>query len=204
MPSEVKPQRASSARTFIAVEFSADTRAALGGLAQRLAQATPERTVSWVKPELMHLTLKFLGDTPEAAVPKIAAALDTVANGQTAFAVQTCELGCFPNLKRPRVVWMGFDAQGVLRLGALNRAVEIAVAPLGFPTEARPFSAHLTLGRVRKEASPSQAAKVGESVRALKGMPTLTDILDSILLIKSELRPAGPVYTVLHKANLEK
>jgi 2'-5' RNA ligase len=80
--------------------------------------------------------------------------------------------------------------------------VEAAIAPLGFPTEARPFSPHLTLGRVRKEASPAVAARVGEAVGAVKDVPRLADSIQAILFIKSELKPSGPEYTVLYHTGL--
>jgi RNA 2',3'-cyclic 3'-phosphodiesterase len=195
------PENEKAIRTFIAVEFSAKTRETLGGVTRRLALAGPERAVSWVKRELMHLTLKFLGETPTDALPKIVAALEGVAKGQTAFDVQTSGLGCFPNLKKPRVIWMGFEPEGMTRLSGLNRAVEGAVAPLGFPTETRPFSPHLTLGRVRKEVGAEQAARVGAAVRALADVPILNDSIGAVVLIKSELRSGGPLYTVLHTAN---
>jgi len=195
------PEIEKAIRAFIAVEFAARTREALGGVTRRLAQAGPERTVSWVKPDLMHLTLKFLGETPTEALPKIVAALDGLAKEQIAFEVQTSGLGCFPNLKKPRVIWMGFESDGMSRLSELNRAVEGAIAPLGFPTETRPFSPHLTLGRVRKDAGAEQAARVGAAVRALADVPILNDSIGAVVLIKSELRSGGPLYTILHTAN---
>jgi 2'-5' RNA ligase len=189
-------------RTFIAVEFSTQTRTELGRLTQRLAQAGPERSVTWVKPEAMHLTLKFLGETLPDQLPAIQAALDGVASKQASFTVTTNGLGCFPTMKKPRVIWVGFAKDEVARLGDLNRAVEAAIAPLGFPTEARPFSPHLTLGRVRKEASPAVAARVGEAVGAVKDVPRLADSIQAILFIKSELKPSGPEYTVLYHTGL--
>jgi 2'-5' RNA ligase len=185
-------------RTFIALEFSTSTRQQLGTLIQQLSKTSPPRTVKWVSAEALHLTLKFLGDTTERAVPKIVTALEGL--HFEPFTLTTSHLGCFPNSKQPRVIWLGFDSESAAHLKKLNAAVEAAIAPLGFPTEARPFSPHLTLGRVRKEAGVTQAAQTGEAARALTNVPTLTDSISSIVLMKSELRPTGPIYTPLHKS----
>jgi 2'-5' RNA ligase len=190
-----------SLRCFIALEFSAVTRQQLGTLSQQLAASAP-RAVNWVKPELIHLTIKFLGDMPENKTSNIATALDSVAQNIQPFQTVTSGLGCFPNAKRPRVIWIGFQPETVAHLKRLSVQVEAAIVPLGFPTEERPFSPHLTLGRVRKDATPAQAAKAGEGVRALTLVPTLTDSITSITLMKSDLRSGGPIYTPLHVAHL--
>lgn len=188
-------------RCFIALEFSATTRQQLGNLSQQLSSKIPARTVNWVKPELIHLTIKFLGDTPENKISNLASALDAVARNSQAFQTVTSELGCFPSPKRPRVIWIGFQPETVAHLKKLSEQIEATIAPLGFPTEERPFSPHLTLGRIRKDASPAQAAKAGESVRAFDSPPTLTDSITSIVLMQSDLQRSGPIYTALHTAH---
>lgn len=187
-------------RCFIALELSAPTRQQLGTLIQQLSKATPQRTVNWVKPEIIHLTMKFLGDTPENKISALATALDTVAKNFQPIQTVTSHLGCFPSPKRPRVIWIGFEPEATRLLIKLQQAVESAITPLGFPTEDRPFSPHLTLGRIRKDAQPAQAAKAGEVVRALNSIPTLTDSITSVILMKSDLQRTGPIYTPIHTA----
>ena len=187
-------------RSFIALEFSLSTRQQLGALIQQLAKAAPARVVRWVSAEAMHLTLKFLGDTAERDVPKIVTALEGL--HVNSFTLTTSRLGGFPNLKQPRVIWLGFDSESVAHLKKLNAAVEAAIGPLGFPTEARPFSPHLTLGRIRPEAPATQAAQIGAAARAFDSIPVLTDSITSIILMKSELRPGGPLYTPIYRADL--
>lgn len=197
MPPDPKPLR-----TFIAVEFSAETQAALAACIQLLRPHIPAQAVSWVKPNLLHLTLKFLGPTPPDKVDAITTALTQALEPLTAFAVSVQGLGGFPNLKRPRVLWVGFDPQAAQRLQALNQQVEAVIAPLGFPTESRPFSPHLTLGRIRREATPAQAAQAGAALQNFRVAPLAADRVAGVAFIKSELFPSGPVYTVLERVTL--
>jgi 2'-5' RNA ligase len=110
-------------------------------------------------------------------------------------------LGCFPNARRPRVVWVGLD-EPTGALARLREAVEAEVAPLGFPTERRPFSPHLTLGRVNRRASKSEVREIGQVVAA--SMVGQIDEMTVTLVsyIKSDLRPTGAVYTTLLDAEL--
>ncbi len=188
-------------RTFIALELDDGLKSALTGMQDRLKRRVSAGAVRWVRPDGIHLTLKFLGDTPADRLPAIQSALAEAAAGATPFVVQAEGLGCFPNLRRPRVVWVGLSEP----TGALQRlrdAVEAQVAPLGFPTEGRAFSPHLTLGRVQRRASTSEAAEVGEVVRSaqvgLVGQIQAT----RVYFIKSDLRPTGAVYTTLFEAPL--
>lgn len=195
-------------RAFVAVEFPPSLRERLGEVAAELQRSLPGRVVNWVSPANMHLTLKFLGDTPEGDVPRICEALATAAKGVAPFTVEVGGLGCFPNLRQPRVVWAGVNPQEpVLKLQA---AVEGALGPLGYEPESRRFSAHLTLGRVRREASPGQASRVGEAVRGHSAARAGQAPIGRLVLFKSDLRPPrtgglrpqGPLYTRLFAANL--
>ena len=188
-------------RTFIAVELDDELRMNLGLLQDLLVGNVPPRSVRWVRPSGIHLTLKFLGDTPATKVGEVAAALARAAAGIPPFTLNMGGLGCFPNSRRPRVVWVGLQEE----TGALIRlrdAVEAEVSPLGFPTERRPFQPHLTLGRVQRRVSKSQLSQIGQAVAA---SPTGTvDEMDvrAVSYIKSDLRPSGAVYTILSEAIL--
>lgn len=162
----------------------------------------PERTVSWVKTDLIHLTLKFLDDIPQNQIAKLAEALTHVAVQLAPFTITTTQLGCFPNLRQPRVIWVGLDRDSASHLIELQKAVEAATVPLGFPTEARPFSPHITLGRVRRDVLPAGAAKVGEAVKSTGRSEPASDSIQAVILMKSDLQRGGPIYTPLHKATL--
>jgi len=188
-------------RTFIAIELDAAVKSELRRVQRELAGQVPAHSVRWVQPDGIHLTLKFLGDTPLEKVQEVQAALARAAAEVGPFAVIVSGVGCFPNVRQPRVVWVGL----VERSGALSKlhsAVEAQVAPLGFPTERRPFSPHLTLGRVRQDASRSDAQRIGEAVAAFGAATPCEMGAVRVSYIKSDLRPAGAIYTTLFEAGL--
>lgn len=190
-------------RTFIAIELDPHLKARLAELQEQLRSRLSPSSVRWVQPDSIHLTLKFLGDTPTDKIEEVQAALARAAAQVTPFVITAGELGCFPNNRQPRVVWVGLQ-EPTGKLARLQRAVEEFVAPLGFPTEGRPFSPHLTLGRVQRHASRSEVRQIGEVVSA-----SAVGVLDEMTVtevsyIKSDLRPSGAVYTTLFRAELGK
>jgi 2'-5' RNA ligase len=193
--------RADTYRTFIAVELDEELRDNLGRLQDRLADQVAPRSVRWVRPEGIHLTLKFLGDTTVDQVDEVKAALAQAAAGVGPFSFTVTGLGCFPNARQPRVVWVGIQEL----TGALVRlrdAVEDHVAPLGFPTERRRFSPHLTLGRVQRRASKSEVREIGQVVASSTVGLVDEMTVTSVSYIRSELKPGGAVYTTLSEAPL--
>jgi len=191
-----------TARTFIAIELDDELKDKLGRLQDRLRAQLSPHSVRWVHPRGIHLTLKFLGDTPLEKVEEVQAALAQAAVEAGPFAFTVAGLGCFPNTRQPRVVWVGVQ-ELTGSLVRLRDAVEDRVAPLGFPTEGRHFSPHLTLGRVQRRASKSEVRELGEVVAA-----HTTGVLDEMAVtavsyIKSDLRPSGAVYTTLAEVKLK-
>ncbi|MFC1961008.1 RNA 2',3'-cyclic phosphodiesterase [Chloroflexota bacterium] len=188
-------------RLFIALELPADTLAALTATQEQLQREAPPRTVRWVRPAGIHLTLKFLGDTPAHQQEAISTALHNAASDQGPLLLRAAGLGCFPNVRRPRVVWVGLDGD-MAPLRALYEAVETALTPLGFPREKRGFSLHLTLGRVRREASPDAVQNLGRLIEQTKIGTLHTWTAATVSLVRSELHPDGARYTVLSHAPL--
>ncbi len=189
-------------RSFVAVNFSAALRQHLASLIQQLAQAAPPRTVRWVEAESIHLTLKFLGDVPSANIQKIAEALNESVRRIASFEFTPGSLGCFPDARRPRVVWIGVDQEGASKLMRLQSTVEAALNPLGYPPEDRPFSPHITLGRVRREAAPHEAARLGQAIAARPASQWGAERVEAVQLMKSDLRSSGPIYTSLFVVEL--
>lgn len=188
-------------RTFIAIDLSAELRASLGELQDRLRGELGSRSVRWVQPQGIHLTLKFLGDTPQEQLDEMQRALARAAAAVEPFLVSAEGVGCFPNVRQPRVVWVGLqEPTGALL--RLRNAVEGEVAPLGYPTEKRPFQPHLTLGRVQRDAPAGEVRRVGQVVAATATGPLGEMAVAAVSHIKSDLRPNGAVYTTLFVGTL--
>ncbi|MGA6828384.1 RNA 2',3'-cyclic phosphodiesterase [Nitrospira sp. NS4] len=193
-------------RAFLAVELSEDLRKQLGQVQQDLKQRlgrdlSKDVRISWVQPASIHLTIKFLGDTDEALVEPMREAINQAVKGHRAIQIPIERLGAFPHVQQPRVLWVGASEQWekgeeAKRLAALHRAVEDCGELLDFAPESRPLSPHLTLARIKAgERHLGQAlAKSGVMDQPLS-LGTLP--VESLVLMKSELRPAGPVYTKL-------
>jgi len=186
-------------RLFIAAELPAPISDALVAAQARLRRDAPP--VKWVAPESMHLTLRFLGETDMRRLPQLGTALRTALAGQLAIGLQLTSAGAFPNIRRPSVVWVGVGG-ATAALERLAAALEAQVVSLGFPPEERPFRAHLTLGRVRREATPAQQERLGEAIRALPAFPQLAWMIERVVLFRSELRPNGPIYSALDTVTL--
>jgi 2'-5' RNA ligase len=183
-------------RAFIAVPLPGSLLDELTSLQRRLKRCVPERSVRWVRPEGIHLTLKFLGDTPVDKLEQIEQALAAVARNAPSCVFTVGELGCFPNPRRPRVVWVGVQ-EPTGRLAAVQDAVEEVMAPLGYKPEGRGFNPHLTLGRIGRRASRDDATRVGEVVTSTDVGQLAEVAADSFDLIRSVLKPTGAEYSTL-------
>jgi RNA 2',3'-cyclic 3'-phosphodiesterase len=187
-------------RLFIAVEVSPEVKAELATAQGRLRRGGAP--VKWVAPEALHMTLHFLGETDVALLPQLGAALSEALAGATAIRPRLVGAGAFPNLRRPNVIWAGIDG-ATAALERIQAATGTALEALGLPREIRPFRAHLTLGRVRREATPAQLEQLGEAVRSLPPFAPLSWDVDRVVLFRSELRPAGPIYSEIGDWRLE-
>ncbi|MGH7166626.1 MAG: RNA 2',3'-cyclic phosphodiesterase, partial [Nitrospiraceae bacterium] len=151
-------------RAFVAIELNPNLRSALAQIQTSLKSAIPRHLppgarIQWVRPDSIHLTLKFLGDTDETRLGEIERALALAAHSQTRFSLDVCALGVFPDLRAPRVLWVGLSGQEDQdhahtsdRLVRLAGDIDQAMATLGYPTESRPFNPHLTLARIKEHA----------------------------------------------------
>jgi RNA 2',3'-cyclic 3'-phosphodiesterase len=179
-------------RLFIAVEVSPEVKAELATAQERLRRGGAP--VKWVAPEALHLTLHFLGETDAALLPRLDVALREALAGSTAIGLRLDGAGAFPNLRRPNVIWAGV-AGAITALDRIQAATGAALESLGLPRETRPFRAHLTLGRVRREVAPAQLERLGEAIRSLPPVAPRPWEVERVVLFRSELRPNGPVYS---------
>jgi 2'-5' RNA ligase len=189
-------------RAFIAIELPGEILRLMEQVQARLKAAAPPRGVRWVRVEGIHLTLKFLGQVPTSQVDALTRAMSAAAQSVGPFTVTVGGVGCFPSLKLPRVVWIGVS-EPTGGLNSLQRAVEAAISPQGYPPEDRSFQPHLTLGRTARDASPDDVKRLGQLVAAAN-VGTLGQVaVSEIALIKSDLKPAGAEYTALQRARLK-
>jgi 2'-5' RNA ligase len=187
-------------RSFIAIRLDEKTVAALRKAQSLLRNRPAGQAARWGRAEDIHLTLKFLGDVPADAIPEIAEALRVACAASAPFAVTLAGLGCFPNCRQPRVIWVGIKETTALR--NLQSAVEEVMNDLGYAPEERAFSPHLTLARVERNAKPKEVAALGLEVERAGLGEIATVHVESVYLIRSDLRPAGPIYTELAEARL--
>jgi 2'-5' RNA ligase len=183
-------------RTFIAIELPAEIKSSLRQLQDKLRLSGAD--VKWAEPENIHLTLKFLGERDEKRVEKIKEILGEVAKERKVFPLCLKGLGAFPKLEFPRVVWVGTD-KGEAEAKAIAAELEEKICRLGIPKEERPFSGHITLGRVRSPKNKEQL------IQAIKnsGFDCQEFSVKEITLFKSTLTPKGPIYEPLQKATLQ-
>ncbi len=204
-------------RAFVAVELNEELRAAVSRLqslireeiGRELRRRAPGARIQWTRPESLHLTLKFLGDIAEEQLDKIQQAIAMAAEGHQSFAVTMKGIGVFPDLRAPRVIWVGLDgpdAQGSqpikpAPLVDLAKSIDDALAALDFAPERRPFSPHLTLGRIKEHGR-----EVGQALTAtgllMQHAPAGILPVRTVVLMRSELRPTGSLYTRLCEAPL--
>ena len=190
-----------SIRAFIAIELPGSVKSALSQLQDDIKRSE-HAPVKWVDPGSVHLTLKFLGNIAEGIIPELTGAISEAVGVSTRFRLELGEPGVFPNLRAPRVVWVGLAGE-TAALSALQGNIESALVPIGFPRERRSFSPHLTLGRVREKASSDERRSLGQAVASLKVASAATFQVDSINLMRSTLTPEGALYTCLYSAALQ-
>lgn len=181
-------------RAFIAIELSPEIRQQLGQLIQKF-KALHIQAVRWVAVENIHLTLKFLGETNRADLDKLSKILISRSAEFSPFTFQVSGMGAFPSNRKPRVVWVGLQTSGALL--ELQSAIEDAATHIGIPTEERGFSPHLTLGRVRNDASPTDLQTLSSALTSMQAGDLGSMTAGSFTLFQSDLRPQGALYTPL-------
>lgn len=183
-------------RLFIAIKIHPEEK--LLNILETLRQNFSSDAINWVKPENMHITLKFLGDTLQKDIPSIIARLKSCAYTLTPFDFNIRSFGYFGNLRFPRVLWLGIEQEGN-PIGNAYQQVQTEMEILGYPTEKQAFNPHLTIGRVKKI---QDTQKLRELESELEGSLFQQVSIESFELYKSKLTPEGPVYSVVEKFSL--
>jgi 2'-5' RNA ligase len=175
-------------RTFIAIRLPDTVLHAMGKTQEALKRH--HFSIRWVRPQGIHLTLKFLGDIEEKDVALVGAAMVKACSGIQPFTLRGQGTGVFPNVKRPRVVWAGVTGDVPMLLD-LQKCLEDALAEIGFARENRRFKGHLTLGRVKGRLDSGHFGKV---LSELDAFTTESFEVNRLILYKSTLRPQGALY----------
>lgn len=183
-------------RTFIAIELDKEIKKALSKIQDELK--TTQADVKWVEPENIHLTIKFLGEVEENKIPRISQILKALSSQTKPFTIALSELGAFPGLKYPRVVWIGI-AEGKTELSKLAELIENVLVQVKFPKEKRGFSAHFTLGRFRSNKNKYVLCEKLNTIQ----VPGLRQEIKSVALFKSTLTPKGPLYEKISEEKLK-
>lgn len=203
-PAPLREQRLpamSVIRAFIAIDLPLPIQQELDNVLAQL-KSPNTRAVRWVPARNIHLTIKFLGDVSPANLEILTRILKNEVSRFRPFEIHVGGLGAFPSMRRPRVVWIGVEAPPTLQ--ALQRAVEAETVHLGYAAEERPFSPHLTLGRVAHNATPEEVRKVADVLVNCKVGELGSTVLDHVRLFRSDLQPGGAVYTPLFTTTMGK
>ena len=183
-------------RLFLAMDLSIEVVERIVRLQEELESQLPDDvTVRWTDASTLHTTLKFFGEVEDDLVPFIEDTLAALAKPLFAFEVEARGVGAFPEPETPRIIWTGFDAHGGDVLGLLQKTIEKEMEELGFAADPRPFQPHITIGRVKSDATVSLAAVTD----ALQGHVFGKSHIRDIALFESRLTSMGPVYDVLSR-----
>lgn len=183
-------------RTFVAVEIPGNILSKIREVQEGIKGYGFK--ISWVRPENIHLTLKFLGNIEAVDVEKISNAISNTAKGYTPISLAAKGIGVFPDIRRPRVLWVGLTGQ-IETLVNLQKTLDENLKAFGFPEEKRSFKGHLTLGRIKTKINPK---KLGDALMACRSFESETFTAGEVILYKSELKPSGAVYSKLASASL--
>jgi 2'-5' RNA ligase len=187
-------------RAFIAVELPEELKKELAALEMLLKNNGPP-IVKWADPNSIHITLKFLGEIATESAEELMLALEEAAQGVAPFKLEVRKLGAFPAPDRPQVIWVGVKGE-VDKISGLRQKIEANCEQLGFSRENRPFTPHLTLGRVRDEARPNERQRLGKQLMETSFTSLHNVEVKEINLLKSHLTPAGAIHTIIGTVKL--
>ncbi len=191
----------SKIRAFIAIPLPATLQEQIQRETHSLRSRLNRGLVRWVAPENIHLTLQFLGDTPAEKLEMLVELLMKEVAEITSFEISVKKLAVFPNISRPSVIWVGVENSR--KLSTVQKCVQAAASQIGSVPEKRPFSAHLTLGRVTRKGYGSKPR--GQIRKAIEESPDYdfgSVLVNSVHIFQSELTPKGAVYRSLFKVKL--
>jgi RNA 2',3'-cyclic 3'-phosphodiesterase len=187
-------------RVFVAIDIDKQTRESIGKLSSALQERAHlhKGDAKWVDPDVMHLTLKFLGEIPDEQVADVCRVVESVAANHKRFDLDFEKVGSFGG-KSANVLWVG-AGEGAQQLVELANDIDRYLGDAGWPTETRKFEGHLTLCRVRNFIAGKKLVKLSEDYADFVAPVTS---VDSVVVYQSDLTPKGPVYAALGTYKLQ-
>jgi 2'-5' RNA ligase len=189
-------------RAFIAIELPIDFQRQLERISRDMQAKLRNFPIKWVPIDSIHITIKFLGDISTSNLEVLTGILAGEVSRHQQFTISSGDLGAFPNLRRPRVIWVGIQAPD--NLNALQKGVETGMDELGYPPEDRPYSPHLTLARIANDATPDMVKQIGTLLAGYHIESLGNFSLASLHVFRSDLKPTGAIYTRLFSAPLSR
>ena len=187
-------------RLFIAVNLPQNTLEKIEEITDFFKKKTAPAPLKWVEMDHLHLTVKFIGEIDDLKVNQIEKILNRSLETQAPFEIEVCGLGMYPHNNHPRVIWLGIT--GGEPLVRLHNVLDEDLAALGIKREGQPFASHLTIARVRRNATPSSVKSIGQTLSQFTVEPLGAITIDHVHLYQSVLTPSGPIYTPLFSVPL--
>ena len=177
-------------RSFLAFELPQDIKTIVTRVSGEVRKSSLD--VRWVRPEFIHLTIVFMGGVQSEQIPSMGKSLDAVCANHGSFSISLKPMGCFPNSRNPRVIWLGIDAD-LDRMSRFRDDLQQALSPFGIKEEERAFRPHLTLGRFKKPGK--RQTELEQLLAKYRDLSSPARTLGDLVLFRSDLKAGGAVYT---------
>ena len=189
-------------RAFIAIDLSLDIQDRLNEVVKKYKIQLTTVPIRWVAGSNIHLTLKFLGDVSLSNLNILTDMIQTEISSHRQFDISVGGSGAFPNIRQPRIIWVGVEAPP--ELTAIQNGIEATTGRLGYAREERAFSPHLTLGRVSRNATSQDVKAISKALESTKVGFLGATCVEEVHLYRSDLQPTGAVYTQIFSSFLIK
>ena len=177
-------------RSFLAFELPGEIKSIVSRVSGEVRKSSLE--VRWVRPEFIHLTVVFMGDIESEQIAPMGESVSAICSQHSPFTISLRPMGCFPNLRNPRVIWLGIDGD-LERMSRFRDDLQHALSPFGIKEEERAFRPHLTLGRFKKPGK--RQTELEQLIANYRELSSPALALSDLLLFRSDLKPGGAVYT---------
>lgn len=187
-------------RSFIAIDLPKEIKDYIALLQQKLKKSDAD--VKWIAPVNVHLTLKFLGEIEDKEKNQITSILSEISLNHSPFSLNLGSIGTFPNVRHPRVIWVGLN-KGDFELKEIVRGLEERIEKIGIPKEDKPFASHITIGRIRTNLNRNKLIQSLTAIEKNSEKENPRFLVTKITLFKSTLTPKGPVYEAVNETTLK-